>query len=91
VERTGQQLPAIEIQTQRRKQMTVLTGHQIEAARLLTLRQMLKLEMVGMSKSRGPTAYSTLKMMGWKGTREKVLSDLDAWRNDLLTTEGESK
>ena len=71
--------------------MTVLTGDQIEAARLLTLRQMLKLEMRGMSKSKGPTAYSTLKMMGWKGTREKVLSDLDAWRDNLLTTEGESK
>lgn len=68
--------------------MTTLTGDQIEAARLLTLRQMLKLEMRGMSKSRGPTAYSTLKMMGWKGTREKVLSDLDAWRDNLL---GESK
>lgn len=68
--------------------MTVLTGDQIEAARLLTLRQMLKLEMRGMSKSRGPTAYSTLKDMGFKGTREKVLSDLDAWRDNLL---GESK
>ena len=71
--------------------MTVLTGSQIEAARLLTLRQMLKLELKGMSKSRGPTAYSTLKMLGWKGTREKVLSDLDTWRNNLLTTEGETK
>ena len=68
--------------------MTVLTGSQIEAARLLTLRQMLKLELKGMSKSKGPTAYSTLKMMGWKGTREKVLSDLDAWRDSFL---GESK
>lgn len=71
--------------------MTTLTGDQIEAARLLTLRQMLKLEIRGMSRSKGPTAYSTLKMMGWKGTREKVLSDLDAWRDNLLTTEGESK
>ena len=68
--------------------MTTLTGSQIEAARLLTLRQMLKLEMKGMSKSRGPTAYSTLKMMGWKGSREKVLSDLNAWRDNFL---GESK
>jgi hypothetical protein len=68
--------------------MTVLTGHQIEAARLLTLRQMLRLELKGMSRSKGPTAYSTLKMMGWKGTREKVLSDLDAWRDSFL---GESK
>lgn len=68
--------------------MTVLTGSQIEAARLLTLRQMLKLEMKGMSKSRGPTAYSTLKMMGFKGTRASVLAQLDAWRDNLL---GESK
>lgn len=68
--------------------MTVLTGHQIEAARLLTLRQMLKLEMRGMSKSRGPTAYATLKMMGYKGTRDSVLAQLDAWRDSFL---GESK
>jgi hypothetical protein len=70
--------------------MTTMTGHQIEAARLLTLRQMLKLEMLGMSKSRGPTAYSTLKMMGYEGTRKSVLAQLDAWRDELLN-EGESK
>lgn len=68
--------------------MTVLTGNQIEGARLLTLRQMLILELKGMSKSRGPTAYSTLKMMGFKGTREKVLSQLDEIRNQLI---GETK
>lgn len=73
--------------------MTVLTGNQIEGARLLTLRSMLILEMKGMSKSRGPTAYSTLKMMGFKGTREKVLSELDDIRAQLLgiNQEGESK
>ena len=70
--------------------MTTLTGHQIEAARLLTLRQILKLEMKGLSKSRGPTAYSTLKMMGYEGTRASVLAQLDAWRDNLLN-EGESK
>jgi SH3-like domain-containing protein len=69
--------------------MTVLTGNQIDDARRLTLRQMLKLEIKGLSKSRGPSAYSTLKSVyGYKGSREKVLSELDAWRNDLL---GESK
>ena len=68
--------------------MTVLTGSQIEGARLLTLRSMLILELKGMSKSRGPTAYSTLKMMGFKGTREKVLSELNEIRNQLI---GESK
>jgi hypothetical protein len=62
----------------------MLTGHQIEAARLLTLRQMLKLEMLGMSKSKGPTAYSTLKMMGFKGSRENVLTQLNEWRNNLM-------
>ena len=71
--------------------MTTLTGHQIEAARLLTLRQMLKLELLGMSKSRGPTAYSTLKMMGYEGTRKSVLTQLDEWRDNLLTTEETSK
>lgn len=69
--------------------MTVLTGSQIEAARLLTLRQMLKLEIYGMSRSRGPTAYSTLKMMGFKGSREKIFEQLGQIRNDLLQIKGE--
>jgi hypothetical protein len=64
--------------------MTTLTGSQIEAARILTLRQMLKLEMKGLSKSRGPTAYATLKMMGFTGTRQAVLEQLDIIRNDLV-------
>lgn len=64
--------------------MTTLTGHQIEAARLLTLRQMLRLEMLGMSKSKGPTAYSTLKTMGYKGTRQDVFNALTEWRNNLM-------
>jgi len=65
--------------------MTVLTGSQIEVARLLTLRAMLKLELKGMSRSRGPTAYSTLKSVyGYKGTREAVLQQLDAWRDAVL-------
>lgn len=72
--------------------MTVLVGNQIEGARLLTLRSMLILELKGMSKSRGPTAYSTLKMMGFKGTKEKVLSQLDDIRAQLLgINQGESK
>lgn len=69
--------------------MTVLTGTQIDDARRLTLRAMLKLEIKGLSKSRGPTAYATLKAVyGYKGTRESVLAQLDTWRNNLL---GESK
>jgi len=64
--------------------MTTLTGHQIEGARLLALRAMLKLELKGLSRSRAPSAYSMLKKMGYKGTREKVLAQLDVVRNEML-------
>ncbi len=72
--------------------MTVLTGNQIEGARLLTLRSMLILEMKGMHR-RGRSAYALLKDMGFKGTREKVLSQLDDVRAQLLgiNQEGEGK
>lgn len=71
---------------------TLTTPSQIDNARRLTLRAMLKLEIRGLSKSRGPTAYSTLKSVyGYKGTRESVLAQLDEWRNNLLNNEGESK
>jgi succinylarginine dihydrolase len=63
--------------------MTTLTGNQIEAARLLTLRQALKLELRGM-KRRGRTAYSILRGMGFKGSREAVLEQLDDIRNQLI-------
>ena len=65
--------------------MTVLTGNQIEMARLLTLRAMLKLEMRGMTRSRAPSAYSMLKSMGYKGSREAVLAQLDEVRQEMLT------
>ena len=72
--------------------MTVLTGSQIDDARRLTLRAMLKLELKGIKRS-GHSAYSILKSdYGYKGTRESVLAQLDAWRDALLnTTKGESK
>ena len=63
--------------------MTTLTGNQIEAARLLTLRQALKLELRGM-KRRGRTAYSVLRDMGFRGSREAVLEQLDDIRNQLI-------
>ena len=68
--------------------MTTLTGNQIDTARLLTLRAMLKLEMKGMKRSRAPSAYSMLKQIGYKGTREQILEQLNAVRNEML---GESK
>lgn len=64
--------------------MTVLTGTQIDTAQLLTLRAMLKLEMKGMKRSRAPSAYAMLKQMGYKGTREQILEQLDAARNEIL-------
>ena len=68
--------------------MTMLTTPtQIEGARLLTLRSMLMLEMKGMKRSRAPSAYSMLKQMGFKGTREQVLAELDAVRNELIGKE----
>lgn len=65
--------------------MTVMTEKQITNARLLTLRAMLKLEMKGMTRSRAPSAYSMLKSMGYKGTREAVLAQLDQQREEILT------
>lgn len=57
--------------------MTVLNQpHQIEAARLATLKAALKLEIKGMTR-RGPSAYSILKGMGYKGTRESVLQQVE--------------
>jgi hypothetical protein len=66
---------------------TLSTPNQIEGARLLTLRSMLKLEMKGMSRSRSPSAYSMLKQMGFKGTREQVLAQMDELRNELIGKE----
>jgi hypothetical protein len=68
--------------------MTTLTGNQIEGARLLALRAMLKLEIRGLSRSRAPSAYSMLKKMGYKGTRAEVLAQLDVVCNEML---GETK
>jgi succinylarginine dihydrolase len=69
--------------TKKEHEMTTLTGNQIEAARLLTLRQALKLELRGM-KRRGRTAYSILRDMGFRGSREAVLEQLDDIRNQLI-------
>tara|TARA_R110000868_G_scaffold102699_2_gene282993 strand:- start:1115 stop:1318 length:204 start_codon:yes stop_codon:yes gene_type:complete len=64
--------------------MTTITGNQIDDFQLLTLRQMLKLEIRGMSRSRSPSAYSILKKMGYTGTRESVLAQLDDRRREIL-------
>lgn len=63
------------------------TTDQIEAARLLTLRQRLKLELKGM-KFRGRATSSILREMGFKGSRESMLEQLDEIRNQII---GENK
>jgi hypothetical protein len=63
---------------------TIYNPDQIDAARLLTLRQMLRLEMLGMTK-KGRSAYSILKSeFGFKGSRETVFKALTEWRNQVI-------
>ncbi len=69
--------------------MTVINRpEQIEAFRLLTLRQALMLEMKGMRRT-GKSAYSILREMGYSGTRDEVLAQLDKVRARLLNPEQE--
>lgn len=66
--------------------MTMLTTpDQIQGARLLTLRQALKLEIKGMKRT-GRSAYAILKDEGFTGTRQQVLDQLDQIREKLLQT-----
>jgi len=55
----------------------------IEQMRLLTLRQALKLEMMGMKK-RGSSAYAILKGEGFKGTRQQIFDQLSELRTQWL-------
>ena len=53
--------------------MVLTTPQQIEAFRLRSLRQGLKLEMHGMRlTAKGKTCYAILKGMGYKGTKQQV-------------------
>jgi alpha-D-ribose 1-methylphosphonate 5-triphosphate synthase subunit PhnG len=65
----------------------MLTGNQIEFARLLTLRKMLKLEMYGMTR-RGRSAYSILKKeLGLTGNKQKVYDQVCAMCDSVLQGE----
>lgn len=59
--------------------MSILTTpEQIAAFRLLTLRKMLKLEILGMTRS-GRSAYSIIKSeLGLKGSKTRVYDQLSA-------------
>ena len=57
--------------------MMLTTQPQIEAFRLRSLRQGLKLEMRGMRlTAKGQTCYAILKGMGYKGTKQQVFDQL---------------
>jgi hypothetical protein len=63
--------------------MEILTGESIEIQRQMTLRQALKLETLGMSRSRSPSAYALVKKeFGFKGSKRRVLEQLTAHLND---------
>ena len=54
--------------------MTVITNTLL--ARLITLKAMLKLEIIGLKRSRSPSAFSMLKSMGYRGNRAAVLEQV---------------
>ena len=64
--------------------MSAITNpDQIAQFQILTLRQALRLEIMGMKK-RGSSAYSTLKAMGFKGTRQEIFDQLSELRSQWL-------
>lgn len=59
--------------------------HEIQFARLATLKAGLSLEAKGMKMSRGPSAYSILKKQyGYKGTKQQVLDAVKKTIEDIL-------
>ena len=58
------------------------TDH-IAQMRILTLRQALKLEMMGMKK-RGISAYLILRAEGFKGSRQEIFDQLSELRTQWL-------
>tara|TARA_R110002126_G_scaffold80826_1_gene199788 strand:+ start:1390 stop:1596 length:207 start_codon:yes stop_codon:yes gene_type:complete len=58
------------------------TDH-IAQMRILTLRQALRLEMMGMKRG-GKSAYAILKAEGYKGTRQQIFDQLSELRTQWL-------
>ena len=58
-------------------------------ARILTLRTALKLECQGLKMSRGRSVYSIVKSeFGFKGSKVKVLAQLNEYVNANILSEG---
>lgn len=63
------------------------TPEQIQMGRLITLKHALRLEIAGLRKSRGPSAYSIVKKeLGFKGSREKVYDQLKEYIDKQTST-----
>ena len=56
----------------------ITTPAEISLFRLCALRSMLCLEILGMSRSKSPSALSMLRKMGYKGNRKNVLVQVKA-------------
>ena len=64
--------------------MSVITNpDHIAQMRLLTLRQALRLEMLGMKRG-GKSAYAILKAEGFKGTKQEIFDQLSELRTQWL-------
>ena len=58
---------------------------EIQKARILALRSALKLEIVGMKRSKAPSAYSMIKKeLGFKGNRQKVMTQINQYIRDNI-------
>jgi hypothetical protein len=65
--------------------MSAITNpDRIAQFQILALRQALNLEIMGMKK-RGSSAYSTLKALGFKGTRQEIFEQLSELRTQWLS------
>jgi len=60
------------------------TKEGIEFYRLATLKAALGLEVAGLRRSRGPSAYTLLKRMGYRGSKGAVLAKVQADVNATL-------
>jgi anion-transporting ArsA/GET3 family ATPase len=59
------------------------TPETISAYRLLALRSMLNLEIKGMKRSRGPSAFAMVKsQFGFKGSKQKVAAEFEKYLRD---------
>jgi hypothetical protein len=58
---------------------TIVTGRDVGTYRLLALKHALKLEMMGLKMSRGPSAFAIVKReFGLKGNKQRVLEQFTA-------------